>query len=441
MTSSLRAFRPEPQRLFADGICDTVTPDNSGAAAVSAVLSAFCFQAECGAEMEVNMLLSFALILLCGLILGELAGLLRLPKLTGMLAAGILLGSLGWLDPTTLGISPVLRRIALLLILTRAGLNLELSDLKKCGRPALMMSFVPASCEILGAVLLAPPLLGLSTIEAAVMGAVLGAVSPAVVVPKMLKLMEEKYGTDKLIPQMILAGASSDDVFVIVMFSVFCGLCTGGELSALTLVNIPVSIILGAAAGALCGILLAVLFSKLHMRDSVKVIIMLSVSFLLVTLEDSLPEYIGFSGLVAVMAAGIALRQKAPERAVRLSAKYSKLWAAAEIMLFVLVGAEVDVSSVGGIWLIFGALIFRSAGVFLCLIGTKLRLKERLFCMIAYMPKATVQAAIGGVPLAMGMACGQTVLSGAVMAILVTATLGAFLIERTYKVLLSRQEK
>ena len=230
------------------------------------------------------------------------------------------------------------------------------------------------------------------------------------------------------------------------MFSVFCGLCTGGELSALTLVNIPVSIILGAAAGALCGILLAVLFSKLHMRDSVKVIIMLSVSFLLVTLEDSLPEYIGFSGLVAVMAAGIALRQKAPERAVRLSAKYSKLWAAAEIMLFVLVGAEVDVSSVGGIWLnvlllIFGALIFRSAGVFLCLIGTKLRLKERLFCMIAYMPKATVQAAIGGVPLAMGMACGQTVLSGAVMAILVTATLGAFLIERTYKVLLSRQEK
>lgn len=388
------------------------------------------------------MLLSAALILLCGLILGELAGLLRLPKLTGMLSAGILLGALGVLDPELMGISPELRRIALIIILTRAGLNLELSDLKKCGRPALLMSFIPASLEIIGVTLLAPPLVGLSLTEAAMMGAVLAAVSPAVIVPKMLKLLEEKRGTDKLIPQIILAGASMDDVFVIVMFSVFSGLCAGGEISPLSIVNIPVSILLGAAVGAGCGMLLSLLFRKIHMRDSIKVVIILSLSFLLVTLEDSLPEFIGFSGLVAVMAAGIALRWKSPERAVRVSAKYSKLWTAAEILLFVLVGAEVNLGAAAELWLpvlalIFGALLFRFAGVFLCLLKTDLNLKERLFCMIAYMPKATVQAAIGGVPLAMGLSCGDTVLAGAVVAILVTATLGAFLIEQTSKKLLN----
>ncbi len=380
------------------------------------------------------MLLSAALVLLSGLILGEIAGKLRLPKLTGMIASGIILGALGWLAPEFMAISADLRKIALIIILTRAGLNLELSDLKKCGRPALLMSFVPAGCEIIGVTLLAMPLLGLNVTEAAMMGSVLAAVSPAVVVPKMLRLMEEKRGTGKQIPQMILAGASMDDVFVIVMFSVFSGLCAGGEVSALSIVNIPVSIALGTAVGVGCGLLLALLFRKLHMRDSVKVVILLSVSFLLVTLESSLPEWIGFSGLVAVMTSGIALRWKAPERAIRVSAKYSRLWTAAELLLFVLVGAEVDVTSVGGIWLpvlgvIFGALLFRFAGVFLCMLGTRLNFRERLFCMVAYMPKATVQAAIGGVPLSMGLSCGATVLSGAVMAILVTATLGAFLID------------
>lgn len=392
------------------------------------------------------MLLSAALILIFGLILGETAGKLRLPKLTGMLAAGIILGALGWLDPKLMGISAELRKIALIIILTRAGLNLELADLKKCGRPALLMSFVPASLEIAGVTLLAHFLLGLGFAEAALMGTVLGAVSPAVIVPKMLKLMSEKRGTDKLIPQMILAGASIDDVFVIVMFSVFTAICSGGEVSALSIVNIPLSIVLGAAFGALCGVLLAMAFRRIHLRDSVKVVILMSLSFLLVTLEDSLPEYIGFSGLVAVMACGIALRQKSPERAARVSAKYSKLWTAAEIMLFVLVGAEVNISAAADIWLpvlgvIFGALLFRFAGVFLCMIKTRLNLRERLFCMIAYMPKATVQAAIGGVPLAMGLSCGDTILAGAVVAILVTATLGAFLIEFTAKRLLSRQEE
>ena len=392
------------------------------------------------------MLLSAALILIFGLILGETAGKLRLPKLTGMLAAGIILGALGWLDPKLMGISAELRKIALIIILTRAGLNLELADLKKCGRPALLMSFVPASLEIFGVTLLAHFLLGLGFAEAALMGTVLGAVSPAVIVPKMLKLMSEKRGTDKLIPQMILAGASIDDVFVIVMFSVFTGLCSGGEVSALSIVNIPLSIVLGAAFGALCGVLLAMAFRRIHFRDSVKVVILMSLSFLLVSLEDSLPEHIGFSGLVAVMACGIALRQKSPERAARVSAKYSKLWTAAEIMLFVLVGAQVNISAAADIWLpvlgvIFGALLFRFAGVFLCMIKTRLNLRERFFCMIAYMPKATVQAAIGGVPLAMGLSCGDTILAGAVVAILVTATLGAFLIEFTAKRLLSRQEE
>lgn len=391
------------------------------------------------------MLFSAALVLLSGLILGEIAGKLRLPKLTGMIAAGIILGSLGWLAPEFMAISADLRKIALIIILTRAGLNLELSDLKKCGRPALLMSFVPAGCEMIGVTLMAMPLLGLNVTEAAMMGSVLAAVSPAVVVPKMLRLMEEKRGTGKQIPQMILAGASMDDVFVIVMFSVFSGLCAGGEVSALSIVNIPASIVLGAAAGIGCGLLLALLFGKLHMRDSIKVVILLSVSFLLVTLENSLPEWIGFSGLVAVMTSGIALRWKSPERAIRVSAKYSRLWTAAELLLFVLVGAEVDVTSVGGIWLpvlgvISGALMFRFAGVFLCVLGTKLNFRERLFCMIAYMPKATVQAAIGGVPLAMGLSCGATVLSGAVLAILVTATLGAFLIELTAPRLLTQEK-
>lgn len=391
------------------------------------------------------MLLSAALILLSGLILGETAGKLHLPKLTGMLAAGLILGSLGWLDPAMMSISADLRKIALIMILTRAGLNLKISDLKKCGRPALLMSFIPAGCEIVGVTLLAPPLLGLDYAEAALMGSVLGAVSPAVVVPGMLTLIEEKRGTDKLIPQMILAGASMDDVFVIVMFSVFSGICTGGDFSALSIVNIPVAIISGAAVGVLCGILLALLFSRVHLRDSLKVVILLSVAFLLVTLEDCLPDFIGFSGLVAVIACGISLRWKAPERAVRVSRKYGSMWTAAEIMLFVLVGAQVDISAAGAIWLpvlgvIFGALAFRFIGVGICMIKTKLSLRERLFCMIAYMPKATVQAAIGGVPLAMGLSCGNTILAGAVIAILVTAAPGAFLTGITAPKLL-HQEK
>ena len=372
---------------------------------------------------------------------------LNLPQLLGMLLTGILLGpyALNLLDGSILSISADLRQIALIIILTRAGLNLDVEDLKKVGRAAVLMCFVPASFEILGMLALAPRILGISLLDAAIMGTVVAAVSPAVIVPKMLKLMEERYGTGESIPQLIMAGASVDDVFVIVLFTSFTGLAQGGTASALDLLRIPTSIVLGLAAGAICGLLLALAFRRIHMRDSAKVIIILSISFLLVTLEHSLSGALGFSGLLAVMGMGIALQRRRGEVAARLSAKYSKLWVAAELLLFVLVGATVDVgyalaSGGAAVLLIFGVLVFRMAGVFLCLLGTSLDRRERLFCMIAYMPKATVQAAIGAIPLSMGLACGQIVLTVAVLSILITAPLGSFLIERTYKKLLKPQE-
>lgn len=391
------------------------------------------------------MLLSLALIFLCGLALGGIFRKLHLPQLLGMLLTGILLGPyvLNLLDSSILGISADLRQIALIIILTRAGLNLDLEDLKKVGRPAALLCFVPAAFEIAGMLLLAPRLLGISLLEAAVMGTVVAAVSPAVVVPGMLKLMEEGYGTQKSIPQMIMAGASVDDVFVIVLFTSFTGLAGGGGISAWDFVRIPVSILLGLAGGILCGMLLVVFFRKVHMRDSVKVIIILSLSFLLVTLEHALTGIVGFSGLLAVMSMGIALQKGRKEAAVRLSAKYSKLWVAAELLLFVLVGAAVDIpyafrAGAAAAAVILGVLVFRMLGVLICLLGTELNRKEKLFCMFAYMPKATVQAAIGSVPLAMGLACGNIVLTVAVLAILITAPAGAFLIDFTYKRFLSR---
>lgn len=394
------------------------------------------------------MLTSLALIFLFGLIFGALFQKLRLPPLLGMLIVGIVLGpyALDWLDDSLLSISADLRQIALIIILTRAGLNLNIRDLKKVGRPAILMCFLPACFEILGMLVLAPPLLHISYLDAAIMGAVVGAVSPAVIVPKMLRLMEEGYGTQKGIPQMILAGASVDDVFVIVLFSAFTGLAQGESLSPLRFAEIPVSILLGVLVGAALGLLLAFFFQKVHMRDSIKVLLILSLSFLLVTLEDALEGIVPISGLLAVMSLGIALQRKRDVVAKRLSLKFSKLWVAAELLLFVLVGATVDLhyayaAGLSAVILIFGVLVFRMAGVWCCLLRTKLIFKERLFCMLAYMPKATVQAAIGSVPLAMGLSCGNIVLTVAVLAILITAPLGAFLIDLTYKKLLPRDEK
>lgn len=393
------------------------------------------------------MLTSLALIFLFGLIFGALFQKLRLPPLLGMLIVGIVLGpyALNWLDDSLLSISADLRQIALIIILTRAGLNLNISDLKKVGRPAVLMCFLPACFEILGMLVLAPPLLHISYLDAAIMGAVVGAVSPAVIVPKMLRLMEEGYGTKKSIPQLILAGASVDDVFVIVLFSSFTGLAKGESLSPWRFVEIPVSILLGVLLGAALGLALAFFFQKVHVRDSVKVLLLLSFSFLLVALEDALEGIVPISGLIAVMSLGIALQRKRDIVAKRLSLKFSKLWVAAELLLFVLVGATVDLhyayaAGLSAVVLIFGVLLFRMAGVWVCLFKTKLLFKERLFSMLAYMPKATVQAAIGSVPLSMGLSCGNIVLTVAVLAILITAPLGAFLIDLTYKKLLTLNE-
>lgn len=393
------------------------------------------------------MLTSLALIFLFGLIFGALFQKLRLPPLLGMLIVGIVLGpyALDWLDDSLLSISADLRQIALIIILTRAGLNLNISDLKKVGRPAVLMCFLPACFEILGMLVLAPPLLHISYLDAAIMGAVVGAVSPAVIVPKMLRLMEEGYGTEKSIPQLILAGASVDDVFVIVLFSSFTGLAKGESLSPWRFAEIPVSILLGVLLGAALGLALFFFFQKVHVRDSIKVLLLLSFSFLLVALEDALEGFVPISGLIAVMSLGIALQRKRDIVAKRLSLKFSKLWVAAELLLFVLVGATVDLhyayaAGLSAVVLIFGVLLFRMAGVWVCLFKTKLLFKERLFCMLAYMPKATVQAAIGSVPLSMGLSCGNIVLTVAVLAILITAPLGAFLIDLTYKKLLTLNE-
>lgn len=390
------------------------------------------------------MLFSLALVFLCGMALAAVLEKIGLPPLLGMLIAGILLGPSVWnvLDDSLLAISADLRKIALLIILTRAGLNLDVTQLRRVGRPAVLMCFVPACFEICAVSALAPALLGLSLVESAVLGSVLAAVSPAVVVPKMLRLMDEGYGTEQGIPQLIMAGASVDDIFVIVLFTCFTSLASQGSFSALTLARIPTSILLGLAAGALLGRALSSFFRNVHIRDSAKVVLVLSFSFLLVWVEDQFTGPVGFSGLLAVMAMGAVLRGQLPAAGARLSAKYSKLWVAAEPLLFVLVGAAVDVkyalaASAAGAVLIFAALAIRMAGVATCLVHTRLSRKERLFCALAYTPKATVQAAIGGVPLAMGLACGNTVLAVAVLAILLTAPLGAFAIEHTYRRLLT----
>ncbi len=391
------------------------------------------------------MLLSIALILILGMFMGWLCKKIKLPSLLGMLITGIVLGPYGLnlLDGSILGISADLRKIALIIILTRAGLGLDVSGLKKIGRPAVLMCFVPASFELIGMILLAPKLMGLTTLEAAIMGAVLAAVSPAVVVPRMVKLMDEGYGVKEGIPQLILAGASVDDVYVIVLFSTFVGMMQGEGASVLKFVNIPISIFLGIAIGLLLGFLLAHYFKKVHIRDTTKMLIILSISFLLVVIEDKLTTAITFSALIAIMFIGVGLQKKRDVVAKRLSAKYGKLWVAAEVFLFVLVGATVNISYLGkvgakALLVIVGALVFRMLGVFVCLLGTNLKRKERLFAMLAYTPKATVQAAIGGIPLALGFACGDTVLTVAVLTIVITAPLGAFAIDLSYKKLLKR---
>jgi NhaP-type Na+/H+ or K+/H+ antiporter len=390
------------------------------------------------------MLLSIALIFLCALLLSGILIKFKLPGLLGMLIVGIVLGPyvLNLLDDSILNISADLRTIALIVILLKAGLSMNLDDLRKVGRPAILMSFVPASFEIIAFIVFAPMLLGITYLEAGLIGAVMSAVSPAVVIPKMSKLIDEGYGTDKAIPQMIIAGASADDVFVIVIFTSLISIATGGSFSISDLTKIPVSIVLGLIGGIGIGFILVWLFKKYHMRDTIKVLILISISILFMPLEDLLSGIIGFSGLLAIMALGIIIFNRYPVLAQRLSGKFVKLWVAAEIALFVLVGSEVDISYVVNagfitVVLIFIGLIFRLAGTYLCVIKTQFNSKERLFIMISQIPKATVQAAIGAIPLSLGLSCGDLVLTFAVVSILITAPLGAFLIDVTHKKLLT----
>ena len=399
------------------------------------------------------MLTSLALIFLVGLCMAAICQKLKLPRIIGMLVTGMVLGPyvLDFLDSSILSISAELRKMALIIILLKAGLSLNLNDLKKVGRPAILLAFVPASFGIVGYVLFAPIFLEISRIDAAVMGTVLAAVSPAVVVPRMVQLMEEKYGTKQSIPQMIMAGASCDDIFVIVLFTTFLGMAQGVKVSLLRFVNVPVSIFLGILLGAVIGYVLYRFFETAYkhqnyVRNSTKVILVLGVSFLLTAVEGWLDGKVAVSGLLAVVSMACVLKAKCiPAVSKRLSEKFGKLWIAAEVILFVLVGAAVDLrytAAAGGfaVLVIFLSLIFRMAGVFVCVLGTGLSWKERLFCAISYLPKATVQAAIGSVPLTAGLGCGKMILSVAVLAILITAPLGALGMDLTYKKLLAREE-
>ena len=399
------------------------------------------------------MLTSLAFIFLVGLAMAAICQRLKLPRIIGMLVTGIVLGPyvLDLLDPSILAISSELRQMALIIILLKAGLSLNLADLKKVGRPAILMSCVPASFEILGFILFAPLVLGITRTEATVMGSVLAAVSPAVVVPRMVQLMESKYGTGKSIPQLIMAGASCDDIFVIVLFSTFVGMAQGGSANLMDLASIPVSIVLGILLGAIAGFILSLFFEtayahKHYVRNSMKVIVVLGTAFLLMAIETWLEGIVSLSGLLAVMSMACVIKLKStPSVSFRLSEKFGKLWLAAEVILFVLVGAAVDIrytldAGIAAVGMILIALAFRCVGVSLCMLKTPLNKKERLFCVIAYLPKATVQAAIGSVPLAMGLPCGQIVLSVAVLAILITAPLGAIGMDATYKRLLTREE-
>lgn len=393
------------------------------------------------------MLTSLAYLFLLGMVLGSIFQKLKLPRLLGMLITGIILGpyTLNILDPSLLYISEDLRKLALIIILARAGLALNIADLKKVGRPAVLMCFLPACFEIMGVILIAPYLLGISTLDAAIMGSVLAAVSPAVIVPKMIHLIEAGYGTKQSIPQMIMASASVDDVFVIVLFTSFTGLAQGKSFSVASLTQIPLSIFSGVAAGIALGFGLVLFFKYLHLRDTSKVLLVLSFSFLLIALETALENILPFSGLLAVMSVGATLQKQYPQVSTRLSAKFSKLWVAAEVLLFVLVGATVDLkyaasAGLAAIIVIFTALAFRMIGVLLCMVKTSLSFRERVFCMIAYLPKATVQAAIGAIPLSMGLPCGKIILTVAVLAILITAPLGAIGIDLTYTTFLQKNK-
>ena len=390
------------------------------------------------------MLLSLALIFTVGLILGELFGKINIPKFLGMIITGVILGPyvLDLISGDILQVSSELRTIALVVILLRAGLSLDLSDLKRIGRPAILMSFIPATLEIVAIIIIGPLLFDISYLEAAILGSVIAAVSPAVIVPKMIKLIDHKWGDKKKIPQLILASASVDDVFVIVLFTSFLEMYTSGSYSVASLSLIPVAIILGIVLGIIIGYILSVLFAKMRVRDTVKLLIILAASFFVLSFESYIDQIVPISGLLSVMVIGITFLNKSETRAIRLRKKFDTVWVFAELVLFVLVGAAVDVAlalSAGlfAVVILTGGLILRFVGVQLSLLNTNLNKNERIFCGVSFLPKATVQAAIGAIPLAVGVTSGSLILALAVLSIMLTAPIGAILIDLTYKKLLA----
>jgi solute carrier family 9B (sodium/hydrogen exchanger), member 1/2 len=394
------------------------------------------------------MLFSLAIIFIVGFLLASVFNKVKLPGLVGLIITGIVLGPyvLNLISSDVLDISSELRKIALIVILLKAGLTLDIEDLKMVGRPAILMSFIPATLEIIIITLIAPLMFNISYLEGAIMGCVVAAVSPAVVVPRMIKLIHKGYGKDKKIPHMVLAGASVDDVYVIVLFTAFMGMYTGGSFSAVSLLNVPISIIAGLALGIIIGIVLSKFFKAVKIRDTIKVLVIMSISFLVIELETVVKPYFMISGLLAVMALGGTMLKTHEKMSKRIIGKFTKIWVAAEVMLFVLVGAAVDITTIPTVGLytvllIFVALTLRIIGVYISLYRTDLNVKERLFCAFSYMPKATVQAAIGAIPLSMGVKSGNIILSVAVLAIIITAPLGAALMDNTYKTLLSKDIK
>jgi NhaP-type Na+/H+ or K+/H+ antiporter len=385
------------------------------------------------------MATSLAIIILFGLLANTLFTKMKLPGLLGMIIIGIILGPyvLNWISPDLLRVSGDFRQIALIIILLRAGLGISSDDLKRIGKPALKLSCIPGIFEGLTIAFISTRFLGFSFIEGGILGFILAAVSPAVIVPLMLDFQERKLGTNKGIPTLILAGASIDDVFAITIFSTFMGLYSGNHINiGIKLLNIPVSIILGIIIGIIIGFILVKVFERYHIRDTKKVLLILGCAILLNALEQVMKNKIEIAGLLGVMALGFILLEKRPIVAKRLSLKFNKIWVFAEILLFVLVGAQVNIAvaynaGLQGLAIIIIGLIGRSIGVYISLLGTNLNWKERLFCIISYIPKATVQAAIGAVPLSIGVESGEIILAIAVLAILITAPLGAIGIKIT----------
>lgn len=394
------------------------------------------------------MLVNLAIIMLTGLMGGKIFSKIKIAPLLGMLLAGILISPnlLGLVRGDISNLSKDLRQIALVVILTRAGLSLSFERLREVGLSAVLMTFLPASFEIVAITFLANKIFNLPYLDSAILGAVLGAVSPAIVVPRMLKLIKEGYGEEKKIAEIILAGSSIDDVYTIVFFTVFINLKLGGEFSIGSFLNIPISIITGILFGILMGYLLDIFYSKIKLNKIYQAIVLMGVSFLILGLETYAKNLFAFSGLVAIIAMAMTIKKLNEQVTECMLEVYGSLWELFEILLFVLVGITVDLSIIGkeifpALILITGGLIIRMFGVYFALLPSNLNKKEKIFSGFAYLPKATVQAAIGPVALSYGIGSGKLILAISVIAILYTAPLGAILTDKTYKKLLVRNEK